>query len=695
MSRTNAIISRFPQFFRSEEERNTFYAYIRVFGQLLDMAEEDLIRVMNAHWVLKADNEGSKGFDTVTKGDLDKIFALYLENLGGTSLLRQTNRREKPEEAKADDNEYRRRILGLIEVLGDGASTKDGIRRIVAANLGILGDDQETAEARSRIRIEEYMPEVRNLLAENEQLYPYQEFHTDNPLPVPVSPEIRMEILLTFYAVLSNLKIIDTNNTEQVLFHFPGSLSLDEGNALYFNPEEGVTRLDGGMVDAEWNTDIPTAKSDWRFEADVTFGEAHFKDDEHPRPNNDGACRFDFAVFGDVVGENKTYNAAELNEMQYRLPAVDLDLLYRKLHPGSFAVLLPWNIPWHTANVIITAETIEQLRCLEMPENILEVLAKILDRPFERREDLISTLKEQSVEPTLIEDIISNLSLILKYAAFTDRFSNLAVNPRSQITYIVDKVKAAGVYAEVRPVISFSEVHDPGVDVLRISGMIERKIEDSHGLGPDSLSLALDSTITEKHNAEDNLSITRGLNKTLSEYNTLEEGALNIKKYNVMTTQEELNALNKLTIRKWDQNGKMVDERQINNMIMLEGRRMIANLFTGYEKKVSPITHCAVGIKNNPSQPKMETLIQEVGRKAFNSNEIKIEEYTDSVGKTPRIKVLIPCTFEKNEANDVTLAEAGLFNALKGGVMYNRVVISPPITKTKDFTLTFEWEIIL
>ncbi len=690
MSRTTAIISRFPQFFRSEEERNTFYEYISVFGQLLDIAEEDLIRVMNAHWALKADNEGSKGFDTATKGDLDKIFALYLENLGGTSLLRQTNRREKPEEAKADDNEYRRRILGLIEVLRDGASTKDGIRRIVAANLGILGDDQETAEARNLIRIEEYMPEVRNLLLENEQLYPNDEFSTYNPIPIPVSPEIRMEILPTFYAILSNLKIIDTNNMEQELFHFPGSLSLDEGNALYFNPEEGVTRLDGVMVDAEWNTDIPTDESDWRFEADVTFGEAHFKDDKHPRPNNDGACRFDFAVFGDVEGESKKYNAGELKEMNYRLPAVDLDLLYRKLHPGSFAVLLPWNIPWHTANVIITAETIEQLRCLEIPENILEVLAKIMDRPFERREDFISTLKEQSVEPTLLEDITSKLPLILKYAAFTDRFSNLAVNPRSQITYIVDKVKAAGVYAEVRPVISFSEVHAPGVDVLRLSGI---KIEDSHSLGPDSLYLALDGTITEKHNIGDNLSIYRGPNNTLSEYHTLEEGALNIKKSNVMTTQEEQNALNKLTIRKWDQNGKMVDERLINNMIMLEGRRMIANLFTGYEI-VNPVTHCAIGIKDTPSQPQMEALEDEIKRKAFNRKDIKIEVYDEGLNsRANRIKVLIPCTFEKGEANG-TLGEAGLFNALKDGTMYNRVVISPPITKTKDFTLTFEWEII-
>ena len=73
------------------------YKYINVFAALLDEAEEDLLNIMKTHWVKKADNAGSKGFDAKVKGDLDKIIALYLESLGGTALLKQGNRRSDTE----------------------------------------------------------------------------------------------------------------------------------------------------------------------------------------------------------------------------------------------------------------------------------------------------------------------------------------------------------------------------------------------------------------------------------------------------------------------------------------------------------------------------------------------------------------------------------------------------------------------
>src|SRR3954466_3450193 len=123
MSRTTEIISRFPSFYRSGDSENLFYRFVGVFADMLDRGEEDLIRVMRTHWVNTADNEGSKGFDATVKGDMDKIFGLYLESLGGTVLLKKGTRRPDPD-GKLDDNLYRTRILGLIQVLKNGASTK-------------------------------------------------------------------------------------------------------------------------------------------------------------------------------------------------------------------------------------------------------------------------------------------------------------------------------------------------------------------------------------------------------------------------------------------------------------------------------------------------------------------------------------------------------------------------------------------
>ena len=111
MGRTSGIISRLPYFYRSGERYNNLYQFLEVFGSLLDEAESDLVRVLHARWVNTANNLDSQGFDTGQKGDLDKIFSLYLENLGGTSLLRQLGR---PTE---DDEAYQTKVQELLTIL--------------------------------------------------------------------------------------------------------------------------------------------------------------------------------------------------------------------------------------------------------------------------------------------------------------------------------------------------------------------------------------------------------------------------------------------------------------------------------------------------------------------------------------------------------------------------------------------------
>ena len=67
-----------------------------VFGEILDEVEQDLIRVLKSHFINTADNFGSLGFTATQKGDLDKIFALMLAELGGTSQLTQVNPEFQP-----------------------------------------------------------------------------------------------------------------------------------------------------------------------------------------------------------------------------------------------------------------------------------------------------------------------------------------------------------------------------------------------------------------------------------------------------------------------------------------------------------------------------------------------------------------------------------------------------------------------
>ena len=91
LGQTTAILNRFPNFFDAANTESLFYQFVDVFSEILEAAETDLLRVMRAHHVDTADNYGSQGLDARQKGDLDRIFALYLEKLGGTSQLTQIN----------------------------------------------------------------------------------------------------------------------------------------------------------------------------------------------------------------------------------------------------------------------------------------------------------------------------------------------------------------------------------------------------------------------------------------------------------------------------------------------------------------------------------------------------------------------------------------------------------------------------
>jgi hypothetical protein len=85
------ILNRFPDFYHSENPEALLPQLIDLFGQILDQTEADLTEVMRSHYVDTANNWGSQGLAAQEKGDLDRIFSLYLETLGGTSRLTQVN----------------------------------------------------------------------------------------------------------------------------------------------------------------------------------------------------------------------------------------------------------------------------------------------------------------------------------------------------------------------------------------------------------------------------------------------------------------------------------------------------------------------------------------------------------------------------------------------------------------------------
>lgn len=430
MSRTTQIVSRFPAFYRSGDSENLFYNFVGVFAAMLDMAEEDLIRVMRTHWVNTADNLGSKGFDATEKGDLDKIFGLYLESLGGTVLLKQGTRRPGPD-GKLDDDLYRTRILGLIQVLKNGASTRAGIVDIVAANLGILPDLPFAQEAKAGIRITEFLPEITNSVS-GLSVALFEDIAQVNASPVPAVPEFRLHFHDDLPAPLINPRIA-LPATQQAVQYIG---TIKPGDDLYFLSDGGGLH-NGVAFQPVGSLILPPGATNLRLEAKIglqvgSFNETFFDFSQFDQPTIRSFGQFNLSAFNGAL-------------FAYTIPMANLEVRYLRLRPGSFTVLIPWDIPGFSVNIVLTRHTLDRLAEFGVPAPALDQLSALLDREFEVVEKFYKAL-DQLNDPGAV---LPYRHLILRECLFTDKFARFNISPRGQIKTIVDRVKAAGVYAVI------------------------------------------------------------------------------------------------------------------------------------------------------------------------------------------------------------------------------------------------------
>lgn len=496
MPRANSIIDRLPHFYRSGEQYNLLYHFIGVFGALLDGAEEDLIRVMRAHYVDSANNEPAAGTGLAKKGDLDKIFTLYIESLGGTALLKQINRREG-EDGILDDVLYRTRIKGLINVLKSGASTREGITRIVGANLGIVDDTPEAIAAREKILIKEYLPEKQDLI--NVDLPPYLEFTVINPNVVPGTPTIRMQLFPPiddeFPTVYSHPGIVNLSTGEAS--YYEGTVL--SGDTLIFFPD-GTASLNGQLVPLTGPTPkLSLGSSVWRFEIKLGSTEGIFDQ-----------TLFDFTQFEATESENGGFNTiARFDEPDVLFdeavfasldPIINLDMSVLRIHPAAFMVQIPWDLPGYTVNFQITQLTLDALLAKGETPELVESLEGLIGLEIstikELNEHLTSALGE-APNPSLKVAILDNV------VASTDKFANMTINPRTQIKGIVNRVKAAGVYAVVAYEKRFLDIHGVSTQ-FQMEGEMQAFQEDQE-MTEANFDIGSDQFNTEDQGLSDNL----------------------------------------------------------------------------------------------------------------------------------------------------------------------------------------------
>jgi len=368
--KAQAILKRLPAFYATEGEGALLYNLVEVFGQLLEQTETDLYRVMRSHFVDTADNKGSQGLGSDHPGDLDRLFSLYLEALELTAQATQVARHSDDTSKTSVDeiDPYRQRLKALIRVLRQGAATQQGIRDIVAANLGIFDDTPASMVAKEQIKIEEFLPQQytqtftvqpytglssgfssgpstdnapESSASQNEHFFT---LNNPNVIPTragfqltvidrrppaePTEPTESTEIARLPLQPLINVQIVNADTQER--FTFDGMLPIND--VLRVSPD-GILSRNGTTIPTKslppW---LPQHTSRWYIRAQL--GQLAGRLDQ---------SLFDLAKF-DKVSASPAFLTPE-QAINYGI-VVQAELIQQR--PASFRVKVPWDIPGYT-----------------------------------------------------------------------------------------------------------------------------------------------------------------------------------------------------------------------------------------------------------------------------------------------------------------------------------------------------------
>ncbi|HAP59488.1 MAG TPA: hypothetical protein DCR93_08310 [Cytophagales bacterium] len=229
-----------------------------------------------------------------------------------------------PYEIKHLFRSYQERMAALIRVLRKGASTKQGIVDIVAANFGMIGDDPEVRKAKQLIEITEFDP-VETAFAKLDVALETP-FSITNTNQDPVNPKIKVTLLNAQIESIRNVRIVETKTGKFVeipLTLFADDYFLIEDTDLIFNGVLSTEQVKGKALELPGNKTV-----EWHFEAEILSNTAgaygHF--------GKYGKKKGDPVAFGDGIF------------ITPEEPLLQVEVLSYELTYGAFSIDIPWHI---------------------------------------------------------------------------------------------------------------------------------------------------------------------------------------------------------------------------------------------------------------------------------------------------------------------------------------------------------------
>ena len=135
-----------------------------------------------------------------------------------------------------------------------------------------------------------------------------------------------------------------------------------------------------------------------------------------------------------------------------------------------------------------------------------------------------------------------------------------------------------------------------------------------------------------------------------------------------------------VSIKLYDKNGKIKDQREITNLVVNSGLAFICSRMAGTSPAV--MTHMGVGSGTTSAAAGQTALVSQLGSR----------EALDSTNASANTIVFV-CSLEAGDGTGA-VSESGIFNAASSGTMLARVVF-PVVNKQADDTMSITHSITL
>lgn len=143
---------------------------------------------------------------------------------------------------------------------------------------------------------------------------------------------------------------------------------------------------------------------------------------------------------------------------------------------------------------------------------------------------------------------------------------------------------------------------------------------------------------------------------------------------------DKLNLSGKLKIDHYDSSMNLIDSKNLNNLIVTQGKIWIMSRAIG--NTTSLMTRIGIGAGTNPPALTDTSLQTQIGPRS------SLDSVSQNDNQATYVATFGPVSY------DTTITEAGLFSAASGGIMLSRVLFTA-INKSAADTIVISWVITL